>query len=281
MPTRRGQSTVEVIALAALVAAALAATTLAVQGGGADRAAAAIALRIGGGPPPVPSPAAVAFLDRALAPGPNGPALHDAIGRLATEIGAPRAEALAITALATRHLASHRGGRREALADPSLALARSDLDGIGPSTAAGAWADEAVRAAPSIRIAGADAERAWRASLDPGLAARAIDGVAASAASAFGSLNPAAAAAVMGASAMTAAGHTPTRGAPAGSREDDVLVCRPLWRVNRADPAWVRRDPHAAARLTLGRRYAAVELLVVRAGVIIQRAMVRSNATRC
>lgn len=281
MGHRRGQSTVEAIALAVLVGAALTATALAVRSGSAERAAALIAARLGAGPPPAPSPAALAFLERALAPDPRAPALHDAVGRLAAEVGAGRAHALAVDAVAVRHLPPAPTGRVEALADPSLALARPDLDGVGAPAEPGVWAEESPRAAPSIRIAGPEAERAWRAALDPGLAERAIDGAAATAASAFSSLNPAAAAAVMGTSALTAAGRDPEHGAPAGAREDDVLLCRPVWRVNRATPDWVRRHPHAAARLALGRRHPAVELVVVRAGHVIQRALVRSDATRC
>ncbi len=281
MSQRRGQSTVEAIALAVLVGAALTATALAVRGGSAEQAAALIAARLGAGPPPAPSPAALAFVGRALAPDPRAPALHDAVARLAAEVGAARAHAVAIDAIATRHLPPAPGGRVEALADPSFALARPDLDGVGAPADPGVWAEESPRAAPSIRIAGRDTERAWRATLDPGLAERAVDGAAATAASAFSSLNPAAAVAVMGTSALTAAGRDPARGAPAGAREDDVLVCRPVWRVNRATPDWARRNPHAAARLSLGRRHPAVDLLVVRAGRVIQRAVVRSDATRC
>lgn len=280
MTARRAQSTVEALGLALAVGAVVVAAAAVVVR--AD-AVAIIADAVRGGPPraaaPAPSPAALAFLDRALEPGDAAPALHDAVGRLAAEVGPERAADLALTAALRRHLPVP-GAQAEALADPALALARPDLDGVG-APRGDVWADVRPRAAPSARLVGLEAERAWRASLVPSRPERIADAAASGAAAAFGALNPAAAAAVLIAGGMTAAGADHPRGAPAGSREDDLVLCRPVWRVNRAAPDWVDRHPHEALRLGLGERVAAVELTVVRAGRVVQRAVLRSDATRC
>lgn len=279
MGRRRGQSTIELVGLA-LVVGALATVGLAAARGDLGPAVAA-ALR-GLAPrdaPPEPSAAALAFLDRSLTAADDAPAVGDAVLRLRVEIGPERAAALALERALRRHL-PHAGARTRALADPALALARPDLNGVGAPDA-GVWSRTEERAAPTARLVDAEAERAWRSSLVPSRPKRITDAAASGAAAAFGALNPAAAAAVLVAGAMTAAGADVPRGAPPGAREDDLLLCRPVWRTNRATPEWVDAHPHEATRLHLGERFAAVELTVVRAGRVIQQAVVRSDATRC
>ncbi len=281
MGARRGQSTVESIALIVLVGLSMAVTTATLVRGTTIRAV-IDAIRAGIAPadaPPDPSDAALAYLDRALTPADDTPTLHDAALRLEGEIGRERASALVLATALRRHL-PRSGHRARALADPALALARPDLDGVGPPDA-GVWSLTEQRAAPTVRLVAADAERAWRASLVPSHPQRIADVAASSAAAAFGALNPATAAAVLISGALTAAGADVPRGAPPAARADDLVLCQPVWRTNHAIPPWVDAHPHEAVRLRLGERVAAVELTVVRAGRVIQRAVVRSDATRC
>lgn len=279
MGRRRGQSTIEVVGLALVVGALVAVGLAAARGDLGPAVAEALRGLAGRDAPPAPSAAALAFLDRSLTAADDAPAVGDAVLRLGAEIGSERAAALALERALQRHL-PHAGARARALADPALALARPDLDGTGPP-APGVWSERALRAAPTVRIVRADAERAWRASLVPSRPKRVADAVASGAAAAFGALNPATAAVVLAAGAMTAAGADVPRGAPPGSRDGDLVLCAPVWRTNRASADWTGRHPHEAQRLQLGRRQAVVELTVVRAGTVIQHVAVRSDATRC
>jgi hypothetical protein len=279
MGPRRGQSTIEFVGLALVVGALVAVGLAAARGDLGPAVALALRGLAGRDAPPAPSAAALAYLDRSLTASDDAPAVGDAILRLGGEIGPERAAALALERALRRHL-PRAGARARALADPAFALARPDLDGAGPPTA-DVWSDRAPRAAPSARIVDAAAERAWRASLVPAHPQRIADAAASGAAAAFGALNPAAAAAVLAIGAITAAGADLPRGAPPGSRDGDLVLCAPVWRINRATPIWADGHPHETLRLRLGERVAAVELTVVRAGTVIQRAVVRSDATRC
>lgn len=271
----------EAIALVACVGLTMVASSFVLgRADVADGIAAVVRSGIAGGEPPAqPSPGALAFLDQALTPGDDAPALHDAVIRLAAEIGSERAMSLVLAA-ALRHHLPRGGTRTRALADPSLVLGRRDLNGVGPP-APGVWAETAMRAAPSARLIGIGAERTWRRALTPSRPQRIADAAASGAAAAFGALNPATAAVVLMSGALTAAGADVPRGAPPGVREDDLVLCRPIWLANRATPDWIGRNPYEAQRLRLDERVAAVELTVVRAGRRIQRAVVRSDATRC
>ena len=73
----------------------------------------------------------------------------------------------------------------------------------------------------------------------------------------------------------------PTIAIPSGSRQDDVLICRFVWRRNRARPGWAAAHPVDALRLALDQRLPAVELVVVRAGSILSHDVVRSHAMSC
>ena len=81
--------------------------------------------------------------------------------------------------------------------------------------------------------------------------------------------------------AGTAAAETGTRGTPAGSREDDVIICRFVWRTNEATATWIDHNPLEATRLSLGTPIAAVDIAVVRAGHLIEHALVWSHAVSC
>jgi hypothetical protein len=280
MHAHRGQATIEALAVLALVAALVA--SLAAAGAfawlprAAERAAAAVAPA-----PPGPSAGDMAFLDRAVArPGDeSGPLLRDAILRLGRSIGPAAARALAIDHL-QRQYAPATAGRLRALGDPSFALARPAFNGVGSGTA-DVWSDEVVRAASTVRLINADDERRWRASQRTTIATRVVDLGVSGAIALAGAINPDTAVVSLGLSAGAAAMAVEGIGIPSGSRDDDVLLCRFVWRTNRARPPWVAAHPADALRLALDQRLPAVELTVVRAGAVLSRDVVRSDASTC
>ena len=267
----RGQASVEAIAIVGAIVLVVGAAAAA----GAFSALPAFALGPSG-----PSPAALAYLDRAIArPAGDGPTIADALLRLAPEVGPARARALAIDRL-LRVYAAPGPTRREALADPSWALERTELDGIGVATTE-VWAVETERAPATARIVDARDEGAWSASLRPSTAERAVGLATSAATAAVGAIGPEVsfAALVLG----TAAGalDAPARGVPPGSRTGDAVVCRFVWRRNEAVPGWAADHPVDAGRLALGRKLPVVELTIVRAGAPIAHVAVRSRATAC
>ena len=271
MDRRRGQAAVEAIAVVGAVVLVIGAAAAA----GAFSALPAFALGPSG-----PSPAALAYLDRAIARPPgDGPSIADALLRLTPEVGAASARALAIDRL-LRVYAPRGPARREALADPSWALERDALDGIGPATTA-VWADETERARATARIVSAGDEAAWSAALRPSRAERAVGLATAAATAAAGAVGPEVSFATLVLGAAAGALDVPERGVPAGSRAGDALVCRFVWRRNAAAPGWAADHPVDAGRLALGRRLPVVELTVVRAGAAIAHVAVRSDATTC
>ena len=230
--------------------------------------------------PSGPSPAALAYLDRAVArPSGDGPSIADALLRLTPEVGTATARALAIDRL-LRVYAPPGPMRREALADPSWALERDALDGVGPATA-GVWAVEIERAPATARIVEASDEAAWSARLRPSPAERAVGLATAAATAAAGAIGPEVSFATFVLGAAAGALDVPARGVPAGSRTGDALVCRFVWRRNEAAPGWAADHPVDAGRLALGRALPVVELTVVRAGAPIAHVAVRSDATAC
>ena len=281
MDTRRGQATIELVAVVAIVAAGIVALAAGGAFGWLPRAIGAAAAAVSGeDAAPVPFDD-VRFLDRAIArgPDPDGPMLHDGIIRLAQSIGPTAARALAISHLLRRYAIAPTG-RRRALGDPSLGLARPEYDGVGPGTG-DVWSDEQPRAPSAARIITAADERRWESAQRTTIAERAVELGASGAVSLAGMLNPetslASAVIGVGATALDVDGIA----IPSGSREDDVLVCRFVWRRNRAVPGWATAHPADALRLALGHPQPAVELTVIRAGAILSRDVVRSHATAC
>jgi hypothetical protein len=96
-----------------------------------------------------------------------------------------------------------------------------------------------------------------------------------------GSVNPATAVAVAVIDAEAAAAEHPQVGIPSGSREGDVVLCRFVWRRNRATPAWTSTHPVEALRLALDERLPAVVLTVVRGGRVLSHDVVRTHAATC
>lgn len=229
---------------------------------------------------PEPAPAALAFLDRAIASADgDAPPLNDAVQRLAGSVRPDTARALAIDRLLRRYAAAG-PGRREALADPSWALADDRYDGLGPATAA-VWSEETPRAPSVARIVSRQDERAWAMRQRPTTAGRVV-GLATSAAVGLATaVSPELSVSVALMDAGAAALADTTNAIPAGSRTDDALICRFVWRRNAARPGWAPDHPVGALHLSLGRRVGAVELTVVRAGRIESHLVVRSDATTC
>ena len=280
MSTHRAQATIEAVLVLGLAVAVVAAL---VAGGAFAWLPHAIAQAASASTPGSPSPATadVAFLDRAIAhdAGDEGPMLHDAIQRLAQAIGPAAARAMTIDHL-LRHYAPVTTGHMRALGDPSLALARPAFNGAGPG-AADVWSDETPRAPSVARIVTAADEAHWRGSQHATLATRAVELGVSGAIALAGAINPETGAVSIGLSAGAAAMDVESIAIPSGSREDDVLLCRFVWRRNRAAPAWVARHPGDALRLALDERQAAVELTVVRGGAVLSHDVVRSHATTC
>lgn len=274
--SRRGQAAVEAIAVTAAVAAIVAA---AIAAGAFTRLPAVAARAFDDGRSP--SAAELAYLDRAVArpADANGPALADAIRRLAPVVGADRARALAVDRL-LRTYAVAASPRREALADPSWALTRPAFDGDGPGTEA-VWSIETERAPAAVRLIDPGDEARWADRQRPSTVTRAVDVATAAAIAAAGAVGPEVSLAALVLGAGAAVLEEPERGIPAGSRDGDAIVCRFVWRRNAAAPGWAADHPVDALRLALDERLPAVELTVVRAGQVCAHAVVRSHATTC
>jgi hypothetical protein len=282
MHAQRAQATLESVVIVALVGAVLTAAAA----GGAFAWLPPLVLRAAA--VPLERPAAsrlpadeLAFLERALArpPSADGPLVRDAIARLAGSVGPQAARAIAIDHALRRYALPPRG-RRRALADPSWSLARPDLNGVGPGTPL-LWSEETPRAPSVLRLRTPADERRWRAAQSPTTAERVVEFGSAGIAAVLASINPATSAAAAAIEAGTAAAETPTRGIPSGSRDDDVVICRFVWRRNVAVPGWAAEHPVDALRLALGERLPAVELIVIRGGSILSRDVVRSHAETC
>jgi hypothetical protein len=280
MHARRAQATIEALAVLglaiALVAALAAAGAFAWLPQTLERATAAIAPASAG-----LQGADLAFLDRAIARQPNedGPMLRDAMLRLGQTMGPAAARAITIDHL-QRQYAPVLTGRLRALGDPSLALARPSFNGAGAGTSA-VWSDEAVRGPSVVRIVTAEDEQHWRGSQRTTLATHAVDLGVTGAVTLAGAVVPVTAPVAVGIGAGAAAMDVQSIAIPGGSREDDVLICRFVWRRNHARPGWVAAHPADALRLAIDQRLPAVELTVVRGGTVLSRDVVRSRATTC
>ena len=283
MRHRSGQGTVEYLTLVGCVAAVLCAAAATIDPGLTAQLVARASSALTLGRAPQPSARALAFTDRAIAGSPDGsgPGLRDAMLRLAAEIGPAAARALVVERALQRYLPSPVAGRLAPLTDPSLALARPDLNGLGTTTVDGAWSSEEPRSASTLRIVDDATEIAWTARLEPSLPERAIDLATAGLVAAGSAINPAAAAAAIILGAGVAATETAEAGISAGARADDAIVCRFVWRTNHADPGWVDAHLAEALRLRLDERVPAVDLSVVRCGRVITRSVVWSRATSC
>lgn len=281
MRSRSGQATIEAVAVVGIVVALVAAATAtgalawlpttlsrAVNTGASEAAR-------------EPTSGDIAFLDRAIARAPeaDGPMLRDAIIRLSRSVGPAEARALALSHLARRY-ATTPTGRLRALGDLSLLLARPEYGGLGAGTAA-VWSEESPRAAPVVRIVAPGDEQRWQRSQRAGYAERAVELGVTGVVALAGLLVPVTSLAAIGISAGAAAMDVEGTAIPSGSREDDVLVCRFVWRRNRAVPGWAAAHPVDALRLALDRRLPAVELIVVRAGTVLSHDVVRSDAATC
>ena len=277
MRQRTGQAAAEVITITLIVIAL--ALVLAANGAFAWLPG-LVAQAFGDGDRPPAPPPALAYLDRAVArTDATGPPLHDAILRLAQVVGPERARALAVDRLLRRYAVSF-GSRREALADPSWALADPRFDGIGPAMGA-VWSHEEPRAPSTVRIVDRRAEQAWWQRQRPSTPSRVVAVGTTAVIGAATAIAPVLSLPVALLDA-TAAALGPTGAAiPAGSREDDAVICRFVWRRNVAEDGWAPAHAIAAGRLQLGQRVPAVELTVVRAGQIEAHVVVRSHATTC
>lgn len=285
MHTTRGQGTIEYAALLGAVALLMVgAAALRHDPDLPQRIASRIAATFGASSPRGPSAEARAALDAALGADLSGraPALRDAALRIAEEIGPEAARALVLDEALRRHLPPVRAVRWEPLADPSLADDRPDLDGIGPMIDPGVWSTEGERGAPTVHLVDQIDEETWRASLIPSRTRRAIEGAPRAAIAIARLIQPGISTAVMVSDATTAAlGPAPPRGIPPGSREDDLILCRPVWRTNHATPAWRTANPFLADRLQVGRRRPALDVRVVRHGRTIARTVLWHDGTGC
>ncbi|MGI9117695.1 MAG: hypothetical protein ACR2JV_08705 [Gaiellales bacterium] len=281
MRARRAQAAIEVVAVIGVVTALVASGAAAGAFAWLPRTVQRAATLADGGPETAPDPGGLAFLDRAIArrPGSDGPLLRDAIARLGRSLGPDAARATAIAHVIASYGAAP-PGRRSALADPSLALARPAYDGRGRGTPS-VWSEETPRAPTVARLVTASDESRWRDRQRASIAQRVVDLGVSGAIGLAGAINPETSAVAIGIGAGAAALDTAAAGVPAGSRDDDVLVCRFVWRRNRAVAGWAATHPVDAPRLALGRRLPAVELIVVRAGAALSRDVVRSDATAC
>jgi hypothetical protein len=59
------------------------------------------------------------------------------------------------------------------------------------------------------------------------------------------------------------------------------LLCRPVWRTNRATDAWREANPFLADRLQLDRSRAALDVRVIRHGRMIARTVLWHDGTTC
>lgn len=281
MRTRTAQATIEAVAILAVVVALVAA--VAAAGGFAllphalGRAATVLSAHDQSGP----TSADIAFLDRAIARDldDDGPMLRDAIVRLAQSIGPAAARAMAIDHVQRQYTPLH-ASRLRALGDPSFSLARPAFSGVGSGTRE-VWSEETPRAPTAVRIVTAEDESRWRSRQRTTLATRAVELGVSGAVALAGAVSPVTAPVSIGLGAAAAAMDVTGIAIPSGSREDDVLLCRFVWRRNRAQPRWVEEHPADALRLALGRRVPAVELTVIRGGSVLTRDVVRSDATTC
>ncbi len=283
MQNHRGQSTVEYIAILACAVALFATGALLVRTGLVAGLFAALQATRGGAVDDAASPAAIAFVDQALAPS-NGtatPLLQDAIGRLGAEVGPSTARAIALDHALRRYLPIATATRLSPLADPSYALARPAYNGNGASTIRSAWSIETPRSPPVIRLVSLADEQRWSATQQPSNAERAVGLGTAGLASLASAIAPPLAVTMVVLDVVGAAASTPQRGTPAGSREGDIIVCRFVWRTNRATAAWIDQHPVEAVHLQLGERLPTVVLTVHRAGQLLQQSVVRSDATTC
>lgn len=277
MHQRTGQAAVEVIAIGLIVIALVVA--LAASGGFAWLPG-LVARAFGDGGTPVAPASALAYLDRAVAADDGAaPPLPDAIFRVAQAVGPERARALAIDRLLRRYAAPW-SGRREALADPSWALADRRFDGLGPATAS-VWSDEEPRAPSTVRIVDRRAEQDWWTRQRPSTPGRVVEVGKTAVIGAATAVAPVLSLPVALLDATAAALGPTAANIPAGSREDDAVICRFVWRRNVAEPGWAPAHAIAATRLQLGQRVPAVELIVIRAGRIEAHAVVRSHASTC
>lgn len=274
---------------AALVGAVAIVMVVAATWSAAPDLPARVALGIGDafgldGGPQDPSAGALASLDAALSAdlGGRAPTLGDAERRLAAEIGANAARALVVTEALRRHLPPVRAVRWEPLADASLAADRPDLDGVGPMVGRGVWSDEGARGTPSVRIVRRADEEHWRERLSPTGPRRAIEGAPRALATIARLIQPGISTAVMVTDATTAALRPPPPvGIPPGSREDDLVICRPVWRTNRSTSTWRADNPFLADRLQLDRTRPALDVRVVRHGRTIAHTVLWHDGTHC
>ncbi|MGI9187220.1 MAG: hypothetical protein ACR2J9_06830 [Gaiellales bacterium] len=281
MRARTGQATIEAIVVLVVVIALVGA--LAANGAFAwlPRVLARTTTVLAPDRAASPTSADLAFLDHAIARDrdADGPMLRDALLRLAQTVGPTAARAIAIDHL-LRQYAPLPARRLRALGDPSFALARPAFSGVGPGTSE-LWSQEEPRAPTAVRIVTADDERHWRGSQRATIATRAVELGVSGAIALAGAVSPATTPVSIGLGAAAAAMDVTSIAIPSGSREDDVLLCRFVWRRNHAQPQWIASHPADALRLALEQRVPAVELTVIRGGGILTRDVVRSHATTC
>lgn len=228
---------------------------------------------------PMASPAALAFVDQALAG--SGPTLNDAIVRLGREVGPSEARALVLAHVLRVDAPVLATGRLRPLTDPAWSLARAELNGVGPSTTLGAWSSESVRAATTIRLVSAGDEQRWIDAQSPTLASNAVTLGTSGVVSLLSSINPATAVTAVVIGAGAAAADSTSHGTPAGSRAGDVIICRFVWRRNEVTSEWSEQHPFEVSRLRIGTPIAAVDIAIVRAGHLIEHDVIWSHAVAC
>lgn len=276
MRSRHGQSTVEYIALIGCVVTVLALGVVTLPAH--DIVAVTISV-FETNEPTKASAAALAFVDQAIIG--EGPTINDAITRLGYEVGQDEARALVLAHVRRAAGAPHARGRLRPLTDPAWALARAEFNGVGPSVTDGAWSSESTRAESTMRLVAARDEQRWLHAQSPTLARTAVDLGTAGVVGLISAINPATAVAGIVIGAGVAAAESATRGTPAGSRDNDVIICRFVWRTNETTAIWAEHHPLEASRLRLGTHIAAVDISVIRAGRLIQHDVIWSNARVC
>lgn len=271
-----GQSTVEYVALIGCVSALLAIGAATLSTGRIIAAAQSVVDR---SEPSSASPAALAFVDAALAG--SGPTINDAINRLGQEIGPVEARALVLAHALRADSPALVTGRLRPLTDPAWSLARAEFNGVGPSVTIGAWSRESDRASTTIRLVSSGDEQRWLDAQSPTLASNAVDLGTSGVVGLVSSINPATAVAAIVIGAGAASADSASHGTPAGSRAGDLIICRYVWRTNAATPHWLDRHPLEASRLRIGTPIAAVDIAVVRAGQLIEHDLIWSHAIAC